>query len=169
MGMSGENEAQGIPIPFLGQKTVNLDDKGRLAIPSSLRDLLPGGDVKRVLVINGLDGCVFVYPANQMNQLMKRLETGRFLSQKKARQFQRQLFYGSSVETLDGQGRIPLSQLQTDHAGLERKAPVTVVGNIDHIELWNPERYVAHVTAEDEDGRTLDEMAEAFFAPDTEA
>ena len=154
-------------IPFLGEKQVSLDDKGRLAIPSALRELIPA-DVERLAVINGLDGCLFVYPANDITQLASRFQGIKFLSHAKARQFQRKLIRGASVEKLDGQGRIPLSNAQIEYAGLEKKSPTLVIGNFDRIEIWNPDRYEAHFEAGDDD-RSLEELAEEFFAKDTEA
>lgn len=151
---------------FLGGKPVNLDDKSRLPVPSDLRDQIPEGVVK-LAIIKGLDGCLFVYAANDIQQLTSRFSAGKFLSQAKARKFQRQLFHGASVVEIDGQGRIPLNPIQVEHAGLEKKAPVVVVGNLNRIEIWNPERYETQIKEDEEDG-SLEDLAAVFFAQELE-
>jgi MraZ protein len=40
---------------------------------------------------------------------------------------------------VDGQGRVKLSQLLIDYAGIEKET--VTVGNIDNILIWSKERY----------------------------
>lgn len=147
---------------FLGGRPVNLDEKSRLPIPSDLRDQIPQ-DVKKLAIIKGLDGCLFVYAANDIQQLTNRFQEGQFLSEAKARKFQRQLFHGASVVEIDSQGRVPLNQIQVEHAGLEKKAPAVVVGNLNRIEIWHPDRYDVEIKEDEEDG-SLEDLASVFFA-----
>jgi MraZ protein len=45
-------------------------------------------------------------------------------------------------ESLDSAGRVRISKHLIEHAGLE--GPCVLVGVDDHIEVWNPERWVEH-------------------------
>jgi len=46
---------------FMGEFNHTIDTKGRLIVPSKFRELL--GD--EFVVTKGLDGCLFVYPADE--------------------------------------------------------------------------------------------------------
>ena len=50
----------GVPIMLMGEFHHNIDDKGRLIIPSKLRDDLG----ENFIVTRGLDGCLFGYQLN---------------------------------------------------------------------------------------------------------
>lgn len=150
--------------PLLGGRAVTLDDKGRLAIPSDLRSLIPP-DVGKLAIINAMDGCLAVYPLNEIEHLVDRFRSNRFFAEKKGRTFMRRLFRGSSVETLDSQGRLALSPAQIEHAGLTKKSPAIVTGLLDRIEIWNPERLEAN---EESVAASIEDLAEEFFAPPKE-
>ena len=48
---------------------------------------------------------------------------------------------GNVVATIDKQGRVTLDARLREHAGLAAQAAVVVLGNIDQIEIWEPEAY----------------------------
>ncbi len=148
---------------FLGDQEFVLDEKGRLSIPSRFRDELP--EDKKLAILNGLDGCLFMFPASEIKQIAGRFRNSRFLSDEKARRFQRLLTRGGSVERLDAQGRVLLNQRQIEYAGLTKKDKVAVVGNFDRIEIWKPETYAKHVELGADDP-SLEDMASDFFGQD---
>jgi MraZ protein len=66
-------------------------------------------------------------------------------------------YYGQAGE-LDGQGRVVIPQLLREHAAIV--GDVCVIGRINHLEVWNLERFVAKLQREpwdDADGLKLSE------------
>ena len=88
-------------IMLIGEYHHNIDEKGRLIIPSKFRE-----DIGNEFVVTrGLDGCLFVYAMKEWNAIVSKLRTLPF-TKKDARTFNR--FFMSSASTLefDKQGRI---------------------------------------------------------------
>ncbi len=114
---------------FLGEYEHNLDDKGRLAIPSRFREDLGEG----VVVTRGFDRCLMAFPRNAWEQLAKRVSE-LSLGQNEARNLRRLLFSGASDLALDRQGRILIPQNLREYAGLGDQ--VIVAGLNTHFEIW---------------------------------
>ncbi|MGI9646659.1 MAG: division/cell wall cluster transcriptional repressor MraZ [Ilumatobacteraceae bacterium] len=121
---------------FVGVHERQLDERGRVALPSTFRGDL--GD--RCYLFFGDDGCVslrdtgaFAEMAQELIEQVKRGEASRD---------RQRAFASSAVEaTIDKQGRITLDARLREHAGIEPHAPVMVLGSLDHIEIWEPEAY----------------------------
>ena len=119
---------------FVGVHERQLDERGRVALPSAYRGEL--GD--HCYLFFGDDGCVsvrnvetFEAEAAEMVAKAKRGEVSR----NRLRAFAS----SASEATIDKQGRITLDARLRDHAGLEPQAAVVVLGNIDPIEIWDPQ------------------------------
>jgi MraZ protein len=115
---------------LLGEHEHALDDKNRLTLPARLRDQL--GD--RVVVTRGLDGCLYVYAADEWAKLANRVGTLDPLS-REARTMQRFFFAAAAEAELDKQGRIVIPANLLERAGIGRE--VTVAGIVDHLEIWD--------------------------------
>jgi MraZ protein len=113
---------------LLGEHEHSLDDKNRLTLPARLREQLG----KRVVVTRGLDGCLYVYAAEEWEQLAKRVGALDPLSSE-ARTMQRFFFASGSEVELDKQGRIVIPSGLLE--GVNRD--VTVLGVYDHLEIWD--------------------------------
>ena len=116
-----------------GQYQHALDNKGRIFIPSRLRDEL--GQV--VYITLSMDRCLSVYGMESWNQLTEKVNAMPFVRQRKMRP----LFAYAIRCELDAQGRVLLPQNLREWAGLEKN--VTVVGCNNHAELWNSESWRA--------------------------
>ncbi len=120
----------------MGTYTHLLDPKKRLTIPSEWREC--AGLSAGLYVLPDLEGRMFlnVYPAREMIQ---RLQSLRNLSvaDVKGRQFARILGSQSQLAPWDSAGRIRVNDGLLEHGKLMDQ--VTLVGSIDHFELWNPE------------------------------
>ena len=121
---------------FVGVYERQLDERGRVALPSSYRGEL--GD--HCYLFFGDDGCVsvrsvesFEAEAADMVAKAKRGEVSR----------NRQRAFASSATqaTIDKQGRVTLDARLREHAGLAAQAAVVVLGTIDQIEIWDPEAH----------------------------
>ena len=122
-----------------GEFNHSIDSKGRLIIPSKLRDSLG----EHFVITKGMDGCLFLYPENEWEAFEEKLRTLP-LTNKKARDFKR-FFLGSAVDgEIDKQGRVLLSSSLRTYAGLEKE--VVLAGVLDKVEIWSKEAWDARTT-----------------------
>ncbi len=120
--------------PFLGTHTHNIDEKGRLTLPVKWRDGLVDG----VMITRGLDKCLFVFPKGKFDVVLQRLMELPF-EIADARNWVRYIGGNADEAEFDKQGRILISQNLRNFASLNGE--VVVVGALDRIEVWNPEKY----------------------------
>jgi len=119
---------------FLGRHEHNLDDKGRLAIPSRFRDSLREG----LVLTRGIDRCIAAYPREAWDILATRVN-GLSMTDPHARQFRRMVFAEAVDLKLDSQGRVLVPTSLRDYAGIEREA--MIIGVHASIEIWSPDRW----------------------------
>lgn len=120
---------------FFGEHQHSLDAKGRLILPSKFRDAFAtGGYVTRLS-----DGCLGVFTAEEFarrtQEILEKARRG-----KAERQALRVWAAGAEEIKPDKQGRIPLPLPLRTYAGLTGE--VVVTGVVNHVELWNPERWI---------------------------
>lgn len=119
---------------IIGQYNYNLDPKKRLTIPPKFRSVLSKG----AILTRGIDGCLFLYPQKQWNELAEKLSKLP-LSQANARSFARVMIAGAMDVKLDSLGRILIPDYLKDYAKLDKK--VVIAGLYDRIEIWNEENW----------------------------
>jgi MraZ protein len=121
---------------FTGKHLHTIDEKNRLAIPSSIRKCVDEEkEGKGFYITPGMDKCLALYSPLHFEETSKKLTEPMFTN-KKARNFQRLFFSMSSGPiACDKQGRIIIPQQHKDHAGLKRD--VIIVGVMDKIEIWD--------------------------------
>ena len=116
-----------------GQYAHNIDAKGRLFIPTKLRDELGG----TLHVTVGQDHCLSVYSDESWAAFMARLKELSYNEVKKLRAL---FAYAADCEP-DSQGRILIPAKLREYAGLTKE--VVVVGSFDRAEIWSAERWAA--------------------------
>ncbi len=124
---------------FRGINEINLDAKGRMAIPARYRDLLSDHCAGQlVATIDIQDTCLRIYPLPVWQELESELEA--LPSTKPGiRRIQRLVLgYASDME-MDSSGRILLPQTLRKYAGLEKK--LVLVGQGKKLELWSEEQW----------------------------
>ena len=128
---------------FFGNYEYQLDDKGRIVIPSKLRAELG----TTVYLLKGYDGCISLYTENDFNSYIENLKNLPF-EKEKARLHQRILLGSVEQLNVDKQGRllIPLKTLKKFNITKE----VVILGVLDHIEVWNREAYQNYVEVNEE-------------------
>ena len=120
---------------FRGINCVNLDVKGRLALPVRYRDaFLEDGDGQLVLTIDTEDNCLLLYPIAEWEIIERKLEALPSLN-RVARRIQRLLIGHATELELDSNGRILIPNLLRDYAQLEKR--VMLVGQGKKFELWS--------------------------------
>ena len=120
---------------FFGQFHHNIDDKGRLTIPSRYRDLLAA---EEAYVMRGFDQNLMVFPASAFERISRRVEQMN-LTDPKVRLLRRLVFAGTSQLEIDKTGRILLPQFLRQNYIKDSSAVVVGVGN--YFEIWTPERW----------------------------
>jgi len=140
---------------FFGETAINLDAKGRLAIPMRYRELiqdLSGG--RMVLTYSAFDsGALYLYPEQEWERVRDDV-TGLSTFNPGHRSLQRKLVGSASAVEPDGNGRIQIPQTLRQVAGLEKRVALLGMGN--RFEIWD-EDVLNQKRAEEE--RSLDEGA----------
>jgi len=123
-------------ILFRGVNNINLDAKGRLAIPTRYREELMGSCASQLVVTVDRDKCLLVYPLPEWEEIERKLVRLPSLN-KQAKRLQRLLIGHATECEMDGQGRVLLSAPLRDFAGLNKKA--VLIGQGNKFELWDEE------------------------------
>lgn len=128
---------------FRGATTVNLDSKGRLAIPTRYRDsLLDGCEGQLVCTIDLHQPCLLLYPLPEWEKIEQKLS--RLSSMNPAeRRVQRLLLGHASECQMDNAGRLLIANTLRQHASLVKE--VMLVGQFNKFELWNEEAWYQQV------------------------
>ena len=123
---------------FQGATQVNLDAKGRMAIPTRARDPLTlGGSVKLVLTAHP-DGCLLLYPYPAWEPIRQKVMA--FPSLDRQASLWKRLLVGFAEEVEpDAAGRLLLSPELRDFAHISRA--VMFVGQGSHFEIWDLESW----------------------------
>lgn len=122
---------------LMGHAPAKVDDKGRLKIPADFRKIIEskyGPDC----FITSLDGeRAVVYPLPVWYDFQGRLAKVPSTSMAKAKLLERVNYFGQ-VGTIDAQGRVLVPSILRNVAGIAED--VVVIGNQDHLIVWNEER-----------------------------
>ena len=117
-----------------GEYRHNIDEKGRIIIPSKIRSEMG----ERMVITRGLDGCLFGYNEKNWEGIMEKLSTLPF-TKSDARNFTRFLTSGAITLEFDKQGRILLPSYLLNYAALLKE--VVIVGVINRIEIWSKDKW----------------------------
>ncbi|MCA6063631.1 division/cell wall cluster transcriptional repressor MraZ [Thalassolituus marinus] len=120
---------------FRGLQSINLDAKGRLAIPTKYREPLAElCGARLVATIDTEERCLLIYPVNEWEEIQKKIEALPSFNPA-ARRIQRLLIGHATDLELDGSGRVLLPQPLREYAGLEKE--VVLMGQGKKLELWS--------------------------------
>ncbi|WP_373766947.1 division/cell wall cluster transcriptional repressor MraZ [Glaesserella sp.] len=131
---------------FRGATSINLDSKGRLAIPTRYRtELLEKHHGALVCTVDIRQPCLLLYPLHEWEIVeQKLLALSNFDPMQ--RRIQR-VMQGFATECeMDSAGRILLSPTLRQHAELEQH--IMLVGQLNKFEIWQDKQWQAQI-AED--------------------
>jgi len=141
---------------LMGHAPAKVDDKGRLKIPAEFRKIIEqkfGPDC----FITSEDGQrALIYPIAVWFDYQARLAKVPSASQPKKKLLERLNYFGQTG-TIDGQGRVLIPAVLRTVAGIADD--VVVIGNNDHLIVWNEERIqrrLAENPLTDEDYKELE-------------
>ena len=139
---------------FIGEYHHSLDDKGRLTIPSKLRDELKYD----FILTRGLDGCLFIYPKNEWENIIAKYR--ELPNTKDARNFMRFFLSGATTCEFDKQGRINIPTPLMEHASLTKDC--VIIGVNERLEVWDKERWDNFIDTNED---SFTDLADKLFTP----
>jgi len=121
---------------FFGETAINLDAKGRLAIPSRYRDSIQERcEGRMVLTYSAFDsGALWLYPESEWQRVRDEV-TGLSTFNPGHRSLQRKLVGSATSVEPDANGRIQLPLTLRQVTGLEKRVVMLGMGN--RFEIWN--------------------------------
>ena len=119
---------------FRGAAKVTLDVKGRMVLPTRVRDTLGQLGEQRLVATVDRDQCVLVYPLGDWQKLQDHLMNLPNLNSE-ARWLQRLMVGYATDLDIDGHGRVLIPGELREFTGLQRDAMLFGQGN--HLELWD--------------------------------
>ena len=137
---------------LMGEYHHSIDSKGRLIIPSKVRDAL-GSDF---IVTRGLDGCLCLYPKISWDKIIEKYK--ELPDTKYKRQFMRIFLSGATVCEYDKQGRINIPVPLTTYASLVKDC--IIIGVDEKLEIWSKERWEEFISTNEDN---LSEIADNLF------
>ena len=126
---------------FRGVQHINMDAKGRLAMPARQREpLLSRCEGQIVITIDTQSNCLAIYPLPEWERIEQDIQ-GLPALKPAVKRFQRlMLGYATDLE-LDSSGRILLPQSLREYAQLDKK--LVLVGQGNKLELWSEALWLA--------------------------
>ncbi len=125
---------------FQGAAQLNLDSKGRLAIPARYRDMLLQQCNGELVMTADADGCLLLYPQPEWQPIREKLmQLSAF--NPRIRSLQRFLIGHAEDVVMDTAGRILISSTLRNYAVLDKR--VMLVGQGNKFEVWDEARWQA--------------------------
>jgi len=122
---------------FRGVNALNLDAKGRVAMPTRYRQRLSDTcDGQMVITVDNSDRCLLLYPLQEWEVVERKLQKLPSFN-RQARRLQRMLIGHATEVEMDGTGRLLVPPPLREFADLEKR--VVLIGQSNKFELWNEE------------------------------
>jgi MraZ protein len=124
---------------FRGVTILNLDAKGRMAMPSKYRERLQQqGNGQLVVTLDMSDPCLLIYPIPEWEDIERKLVRLPSLNQQAMRIKRLLLGHASEVE-LDSHGRILLPPALRDLVKLDKR--IILLGQGNKFEVWDEQTW----------------------------
>lgn len=122
---------------LIGQYEVTVGDKGRIALPSKVRNVLG----EKVIITYGFERSLIVVSEQNWTRLVGELKNSSLFAAR-ARDTKRFLFGGAVSVSLDKQGRFLLPEYLRKYAGIGNE--VVFLGLESYAELWDKKKWEKH-------------------------
>lgn len=126
---------------FRGVNQINLDAKGRMAIPARYREKIAGCCAGQlVATIDTEERCLLLYPLEEWEEIQAKIESLPSFNPA-VRRVQRLLIGHATDLEMDGNGRLLLPAPLRDYAELDKK--IVLLGQGQKFEIWSESRWLA--------------------------
>ncbi|MBP0047522.1 division/cell wall cluster transcriptional repressor MraZ [Marinobacterium sp. AK62] len=120
---------------FRGVNPINLDAKGRMALPSRYRESVRSHcEGRMVVTIDTEDPCLLLYPQPEWDEIQAKIDSLPSFN-KSVRRIQRLLTGHATDLELDANGRMLLPAPLRDYAQLDKK--IILLGQGNKFEIWS--------------------------------
>lgn len=119
-----------------GEYLNNLDDKGRLMIPSRLRTEIEGNSL---VLTRGVDSCLWLFTVSEWKKISEEIMASTSIFQSRARMIQRRIIAPAQEIEFDKAGRISIAPALRTSAELKKECVILGINN--YIEIWDEEVY----------------------------
>lgn len=142
---------------FRGINAVNIDAKGRMAMPVRYRELLAAENAPQLVVtIDTEEACLLLYPLSEWEVIEQKLQALPTFN-KAARRIQRLLIGHATELELDSSNRVLLPPLLREYANLDKK--IMLVGQGKKFEIWDEQQWkLGRESWLDKETGSLDEL-----------
>jgi MraZ protein len=124
-------------VAFRGHFEYSLDAKNRLTVPAKFRASFSDG----LVLAKWLDPCVAVFTPEGFDRFNDSFIHDMHPLSSERRRLSRFFSGGAFDAELDSAGRVTLGGPLLEHGGIAKD--VVVIGNVDHLEIWDRARYSA--------------------------
>ncbi len=144
---------------LLGEFHHNIDDKGRLVVPTKFREELGS----EFIITRGIEKCLYVYSLEEWEKLVSKLNTLPF-TKKVTRTFTRFFYSGATACVFDKSGRMSITSPLVSYAGLDKEC--IIIGVNDHLEIWDSKAFNEFMV---DNSDIIEDIAESLFSGDNDA
>lgn len=137
---------------FIGEYNHSVDAKGRVSLPTRLREELS----TTFYITRGMENCLFVYDAETWKVMDEKISQLK-LTKKAARNFTRMFYSGAMEVSLDKQGRFLIPPHLRAFAAIDKD--VVIIGVSERIEIWAKEHWDSYMESDQMD---YDELSDAL-------
>ncbi|MBC7921656.1 MAG: division/cell wall cluster transcriptional repressor MraZ [Ferruginibacter sp.] len=123
---------------FSGEHECKLDPKGRLMLPSKLKNALPLESANSLVIQHGFEPHLVLYPLPEWQKFYSKIMALNEFNEEH-RILQRNFMRSSGEVELDSAGRLLIPKSMQKYAQVDKD--VTVIGVGNRIEIWNPTLY----------------------------
>jgi len=142
---------------FYGEFKHNLDNKGRLILPSLFRDVAKENYIENFYITRGFEGCLLMFSEQEWRDQESKLKQLSF-TKKESRKFSRLYFSAAAKVNVDKQGRFLLPKYLKDFANIQRE--VIFIGVSNRVEIWSSETWKKYYESEK---NSFEDIAETLF------
>ncbi len=131
---------------FQGEYTNNMDDKGRVNIPASFREVLLKNydDPSIVVTRDPYAPCLRAYPQREWKRLLTKV-LARSSNDRAVIAFKRTVVSSAQEYAPDKQGRVLIPQNLRDYANISKGT--VFVGSLDTFEIWDVSAWEAQLAS----------------------
>lgn len=140
-----------------GSYSARIDDKGRLKLPTAFKTLVDEQHGASLYITSLSGESVRIYPMAVWLGVEQRLARMPSTHPARLKFLDRVNYFGQTAE-FDAQGRVSIPARLRDAAGMAGE--VDVLGQVEYLDVWNHERFIAKLQREpftDDDARALAE------------
>lgn len=135
---------------FIGEFTISMDAKGRIAVPAKFRALLNS----LAVVTRGLDQSLFLYPKKEWETIAAKI-AALPLTSANSRAFSRLMLAGAFEAELDKQGRMMIPDYLRKFASLGKR--IVVAGLYNRIEIWDEQAWLSYKASTERESNAIAE------------